>query len=182
MWDLPLTVEIDGVRHNIRNQCDYRVILDIFKVFNDVELTDEEKFKCAICIFYEDVEKITNWEVALQKMMYVLNCGRQDDSQEQNKPKVMDWEYDFSIVAPAIGRVLGYDIRTPGKYIHWWTVYGAYMEIGDCLFANVISIRSKRIKGKKLEDYERKFYEENKSLIDLPKTLTQEEQDWLDNG
>ena len=69
----------------------------------------------------------------------------------------MDWEHDFQNIAPPVSRVLGYDVRTPNKYTHWWTFLGGYMEIGETTFSNVVSIRSKMAKGKKLEQYEKEF-------------------------
>ena len=51
--------------------------------------------------------------------------------------------------------------------MHLWTFIGAYMEIGEGLFSNIIHIRQKKAKGKKLEKWEQEFYKENKSLIDF---------------
>ena len=50
-----------------------------------------------------------------------------------------------------------------------------YMEIGESTFSNVINIRQKKSKGKKLEDYEREYYRENRKLIDLTPKMTEEE-------
>ena len=48
MWDLPISVEINGKSHPIRNKCDYRMVLDVICALNDNELTDEEKIECAL--------------------------------------------------------------------------------------------------------------------------------------
>ena len=61
MWDLPIAVEINGKQHPIRNKCDYRVVLDAVCALNDNELTDEEKVKCALFIFYEDISAIDDF-------------------------------------------------------------------------------------------------------------------------
>jgi hypothetical protein len=76
---------------------------------------------------------------------------------------------------------LGYSVRSADKYTHWWDFMGAYMEIGDCVFANIISLRNKKQKGKKLEKYEQEFYQENRKMVDLPLNITEEEQEWLDS-
>lgn len=180
MWSLPLTVEIDGVIHNIRNKCDYRVVLDVIEVFKDEELGDNEKVACALIIFYEDVDKIKNREEATKQMLKVINLG-EEEAEQDNKPKIMDWQHDFQLIAPPVSRVLGYDVRTPDRYCHFWTFIGAYMEIGECQFSSVISIRTKRMKGQKLDKSEEEFYRENKKMIDLPQKLTKEEQEWLDS-
>ena len=41
------------------------------------------------------------------------------------------------------------------------------MEIGESLFSNIVHIRQKKAKGKKLEKWELDFYKENQSLIDF---------------
>ena len=49
----------------------------------------------------------------------------------------------------------------------------------DGTFSNIVSIRSKRMKGKKLEKWEEEFYRENRKMIDLPQKLSKEEQEFL---
>lgn len=180
MWDLPKTVEINGKILKIRNDCDYRVVLDVISALNDDELDDNSKIQCALFIFYENIEEITDLQVAVDEMMKIINCGDEQDENEQPKPKTMDWEHDFNNIAPPISRVLGYSVRDSKNYTHWYDFIGAYMEIGDCYFAQVVSIRSKRLKGKKLDESDREFYREHKKDIDLPMKLSKEEQEWLD--
>lgn len=180
MWDLPKTVEINERTLKIRNDCDYRVVLDVISALNDDELDDNTKIQCALFIFYENIEEITDLQVAVDEMMKIINCGDEQDENEPPKPKTMDWEHDFNNIAPPISRVLGYSVRDSKNYTHWYDFIGAYMEIGDCYFAQVVSIRNKRLKGKKLDESDREFYREHKKDIDLPMKLSKEEQEWLD--
>ena len=180
MWDLPISVEINGKNHPIRNKCDYRVVLDVICALNDNELTDEEKVKCALFIFYEDISQIHDFETAIKEMFRIMNNGEEETTLE-NKPQLMDWEHDFSQLAPPISRVLGYDVRDAEKYTHWYSFLGGYMEIGECTFATVVSIRNKRAKGKKLEKWELEFLREHRKMIDLPKKITMEEQEILNS-
>ena len=189
IWSLPISVEIDGKEYAIRNKCDYRVVLDVISALNDEELEMEYRVECALFQFYgndelDTVEKVlsslNDIQIAIVEMMKIINLGK-EETEEDNKPKIMDWEYDFQQIAPPISRTLGYSVRDAKNYTHWYDFIGAYMEIGDCTFANIISIRNKRMKGKKLEDWEQEFYRENKKIIDLPHKLTDEEQEWLDS-
>lgn len=181
IWDLPISVEIENKKHPIRNKCDYRVVLDVICALNDVELTDEEKIKCALFIFYEDISEICDIETAIKEMFRIINNG-EEDTTPYNKPQLMDWEHDFKQIAPPVSRVLGYDVRTPDKYTHWYSFLGGYMEIGgDCTFSTIVSIRNKRAKGQKLEKWELDFVRDNKKMIDLPKKLTAEEQELLNS-
>ena len=182
IYDLPINVKIDGKEYKIRNNCDYRVVLDCIEALNDSDFTIYEALICAENIFYEEPESIENIYEAIKQMLIIINNGETEAAEEeQSKPIVMNWQKDFKIIAPAISRVLGYDIRTQDKFTHWYTFIGAYQEIGECLFANVVSIRNKLAKGKKLEKYEQEFYRENKKMVDLPQNLTKEEQEWLDS-
>ena len=181
MWDLPIVVEINGKIHPIRNKCDYRVVLDVICALNDNELTDEEKVKCALFIFYEDISQIDDFDTAIKEMFRIINGGEEQEENQEQKPSLMDWEHDFSQLAPPISRVLGYDIRTSDKYTHWYSFLGGYMEIGECTFSTIVSIRSKRAKGKKLDKWEEEYIREHRKMVELPRKLTAEEEDFLNS-
>ena len=65
-------------------------------------------------------------------------------------------------------------------YLHWWTFLAAYYEIGDCLFAHVVSIRMKKQKGKKLDKFDEEFYREHRDLVDMRKRVTPAEEEELE--
>ena len=175
-----MSVEIDGKEYKITNNCDYRMVLDVICALNDPELDDDMKIRVALYIFYEDISECLDLEKAVKEMYKIIAYGEEEE-QGNDKPRLMDWKHDFPQIAPPVSRVLGYDVRTPDKFTHWYTFLGGYMEIGECTFQNIVSIRSKRAKGKKLEDWERTFYKENKKMVDLPHNLTDEEKEWLDS-
>lgn len=169
-WEFPTSLNIGGVEYEIRT--DYRVILDLLSALNDSELSDSNKeitaymqSRVILEIMFLEYQKIPqeHMQEALDKVAEFIDMGIGDDSK---KPKMMDWEQDAPIIIPSINKVLNKEIRAE-KYIHWWTFLGAYMEIGEGLFSNVIHIRQKKIKGKKLEKWEQEFYKDNKHLIDF---------------
>lgn len=180
MWDLPIAVEIDGEQHPIRNKCDYRVILDVICALNDDELTDNEKIKCALFIFYEDISQIQDFETAIKEMFRTINGGEEEEQTQENKPKLMDWEHDFPVLVAPINRVLGCEMRSV-DYLHFYTFLSAYYEIGECTFSTIVSIRSKLSKGKKLEKWEEEYVREHRKMVELPRKLTKEEQDFLNS-
>jgi hypothetical protein len=157
MWDLPIAVEINGKSHLIRNKCDYRVVLDVICALRDNNLTYEEKIKCALFIFYEDISSIDDFDTAIKEMFCIINGGEEQEENEEQKPSLMDWEHDFPQIAPPISRVLGYDVRTPERFTHWFSFLGGYKEIGECVFSTVVSIRYKLSKNKVLEKWEKDF-------------------------
>ena len=181
MWDLPIAVEINGQSHPIRNKCDYRVVLDVICALNDNELTDEEKIKCALFIFYEDISAIDDFDTAIKEMFRIINGGEEQEENQEQKTQLMDWEHDFSQLAPPISRVLGYDVRTPDKFTHWFSFLGGYMEIGECTFSTIVSIRSKRAKRKKLDNWEQEYIRDHRKMVELPRKLTAEEEEFLNS-
>ena len=169
-WEFPTSLNIGGVDYEIRT--DYRAVLDLLTALNDPELTDDDPRMTAYMqsqvimqIMFPQCDNIPAEHIqeALDKVSEFIDMGISDD---RKKPKTMDWEQDTPIIIPAINKVLNIEIRAQ-KYMHWWTFLGAYMEIGESLFSNVIHIRQKKARGKKLEKWEQEFYKENKSLIDF---------------
>lgn len=186
-WDLPLSVSIDGEDFEIDKKCDYRVILDCINFYEDVNLDTATQHQAALVTFYKEPKLITNIDEAVKQMIRVIDCVGEEEfserpkKQSESQPRLMSWKKDFKFIAPAVSRILGYDVRTPDKYTHWWTFMGAFQEIGECYWSTIISIRRKRLKGQKLEEWEQKVYRDNRHDIDLPQDLTNEERDWLDS-
>lgn len=173
--ELPTSLEIGGQYYSIRS--DYRVILNIFQAFNDPELTDEDKcYVCLKCLYvdFEEIPKI-NMQEAADKAYWFVGGGNIAEEDKAQDIKTIDWEQDESLIFPAVNKVAGYETRAV-RYLHWWAFLGLFNEIGEGLFAQVINIRTKKAKGKKLEKHEQEFYREHPNLINLKKRLTAEEQ------
>lgn len=166
-WQLPTSIELSGREYDIRT--DYRAILDIFKAIEDKELSEQEKAEIMLKILYIDWQEIPqrDLQTALEKGREFIDCGI--SGEERKGVALMNWEKDSPIIAPAINKSAGMDVRSV-KYMHWWTFMAAYMEIHDSMFNQVIQIRQKRSKKQKLETWEREFYQSNKKMIDLEET------------
>lgn len=180
MWELPTSLNVNGRKWTIRS--DFRAVLDILKYFSDKEYELDEKWEICLDILYEDYENMPNSdkEEAARKAVEFIDMGI--GKKDSKRPSVMDWEKDATLIIPAVNEVLGKEIRLE-SHMHWWTFLSAYMQVGDGLFAQVVSIRSKMSKGKKLDDFEKEFLRENKDLIQLNKekqTRSEEEKRALD--
>ena len=172
-WKLPTSLNVGGKDYKIRT--DYRVILDILAsmidpVIFETDMTQEEmqqeKIMTMLQILYIDFDSMPakDWKEAAEKACDFIDCGIKDDGKP--KPRTMDWEQDAPLIVPAINKSVKIDVRSV-KYIHWWTFFGLYMEIGESTFSTVVSIRDKKRRGKKLEKWEQEFYRNNKHLVDL---------------
>lgn len=165
MYTLPKEIIIDGKTFSIRNDGDYRVILDVIASMQDPELSDEERIIAALMIFYGDINdyndilNLGDLETAVTEMNKFIDCGG-DDVGCNTHVKLIDWEQDEKLITSAINAVARTEIRAL-PYLHWWTFIGYYMAIGECALATIVNIRSKKAKGKKLEKYEQEFYRQN---------------------
>lgn len=176
IYNLPTKVNVGGKDYDVRT--DYRVILEIFEAMNDEELSDTDRSLCCLVMFYIDFDKIkdVNYQEAIEKMLWFINCGEEDDNTK--RPKIMDWEQDYNIIIPPINKIAGFEVRAV-EYLHWWTFMGLYQEIGDCTFSQVVGIRSKQARGKKLDKSEQEFLKRNRKMVELKNKYTQADKDLL---
>lgn len=165
MYSIPTSITVDGKEYKIRNDGDYRTILDCFNALGDVELTANERLMAALIIFYKDFESIydlekeSNLEQLVAEMYNFFNCNS-EVSGTKSSYKLIDWELDSQLICSAINKVANVEIRAQ-KYVHWWTFMGYYTAIGDSPISTIINIRDKIVRGKKLEKHEREYRQNN---------------------
>lgn len=172
--NLPKSLEIGGNQYRIRS--DFRVALLIFEAFSDTGLNDYEKTEVCLKCLYKEIPD--DKETAYRQAVWFLDGGNFPKS-KQNHKKVFDWKQDENIIFPAVNKSAGFETRS-AEYIHWWTFLGYFSEIGEGLFSQVVNIRTKKSKGKKLEKWEREFYAEHREIIDLKNPVSIEEQAEID--
>lgn len=176
--ELPMALTVNGRDYPIRT--DYRDILTIVIACNDPDLENIEKLFVCLYVLFEDFEDIPteDYEEAYKAAMRFIDCGA-DPKEEKRSARLMDWEQDERILFPAINSVAGYEVRAK-DYIHWWTFMGYFMEIHEGIYSQVLSLRQKKSKNKKLEKWEREFWQSNKDLCVLKKKLSEEEKEERD--
>ncbi len=186
MYELPITISIEGTVYAIRNNGDYRMVLDCFSALNDVELTEQERILTSLSIFYpifDDAETLFNISeeeiVELtNKMFNFFNCNQKNPG-AKTEMKLIDWDGDEQLISSGINNVAKTEIRSV-EYCHWWTFMGYYCAIGESPLSTVVGIRNKIAKGKKLEKYEQEFRRDNPQyFIWDSRTLKQKEDDAL---
>lgn len=172
---LPQSLTVNGVQYRIRT--DFRAALLIFQAYADPALTDADK--AAVCLQTIYCDSIPpDMGAALKEAVWFLDGGDVPQSKPLAKP-VLDWEQDAPLYFPAINKVAGYEVRGC-PYLHWWTFLGYFREIGESVFSEVLSIRTKEAKGKKLEKYEKEFRQEHTELVRIRPRYTEEEQAEID--
>lgn len=166
MYEIPTSVQIDGRKFHIRNDGDYRVILDCFGALGDSELDAKERLLASLIIFYDDfssigdIIQVDNLEDLVSEMYRFFNCGNDKSLGTSTNHSLIDWDNDSQLICSAINKVAGKEIRME-PYIHWWTFMGYYTAIGESPISTIIHIRDKIMKNKKLEKHEREFKRNN---------------------
>lgn len=170
---LPKSLLING--QNVPIRTDFRVALIVLSAMNDPDLDEKEKiFIMVDAIIGMDKISEENLQEAAKQVSWYLDGGKEPSEESPNQKKLMDWDQDEQMIFSAINSVAGIETRAQ-DYIHWWTFLGYFNEIHEGLFSQVLLIRQKRAKGKKLEKYEEEFYRNNKNLIDLKEKYSEEE-------
>lgn len=182
-FTLPKTVTVKDQEYRIRY--DFRVVLEIIVMLNDADLTDNEKAEAVMDMFYYDEAPMC--KEAVEACFSFIDGGSGRGAGKEKHPRVMDWEQDFEFIIGPVNRVLGYearavnyDIETNTGGVHWWTFLSAYMEIGECLFSQIVSIRDKQARGEKLEKHERKWLRRNNDIVRLRQRFSDAENEIID--
>lgn len=162
---LPESITVGGRAYPIR--ADFRNILRIFEAFNDAALTKEEKACICIRRLYREPIPPAHLEEAVRKA-FLFCDGKPEDGRAEEpaepSPKLFDWKGDEAVLFPAVNRAAGFEVRSCG-YLHWWTFLGFFGEMQEGLFSQILHIRQKRAKGKKLESWEKEFVRDHKRLV-----------------
>ena len=179
---LPEALIIDNEYYSIR--ADYRNVLQVLEVFQDLEHVQEEKWIVTFYLLFEkfsspdDViqaaEEGFNIEEAVDQVLWFISAGQPE--KEVLEAPTYSWKQDEQIIFAAVNKVAGREIREL-EYLHWWTFLCYFYEIGEGTFSFVVGIRHKLNKGKKLEKHEKEFLNNNKRLVKLDKPKTKKEQE-----
>ena len=169
LLSLPTQAVIGGVTYPIH--ADYRDILEIFGYFDDPDLPEYLRWQIALALFYEGQIPPEHQQEAMEYLHSFLRCGARE---EKPGHKLLDWQQDAAIIAADVNKVAGQEIRAL-PFVHWWTFMAWFNAIGEGQLSAIVSIRDKLRRGKKLEQWEKDFYRENKARVDLPKRYSAQE-------
>ena len=175
-FNLSDKVTVSGTDYPIRT--DFRVILEIFIMLDDPDLTDADKTEALLRMFYVNRPPVA--ELALQAFTDFVD-PRHGSQGKKSSGRLIDWAQDFDLMVAPINHILGFECRAV-EYLHWRTFLSAYLEIPpDSVFARVLRIREKLRTGKKLEKNERAWYNKNRDLVHLKPKFSRAEEEII-NG
>ena len=177
---LPKTLNVNGKALPIRT--DFRIVLNLFPMYEDQELSDPEKAYITCKRLYDREIAPEDFIEATKQAYWYIDGGEMPKS-EPSKARIIDWQKDERMIMPAVSKTIGVpDIRAL-SYLHWWTFLGCFGEIGEGMMTTVLTLRRKQAEGK-LTKEERDFVRKNEDLICLrtpeEEAELQELRDFLD--
>lgn len=168
-WKLPQTAKIGGTVYRLNT--DFRDILEIMGYLEDPDKPEYLRWRIALALFYDGEIPAEHQQEAMEYLAEFISCGETDT---KAGPKLLDWEQDAQVIVADVNKVAGTEIRAL-PYLHWWTFLSYFHAIGEGQLSTLVSIRDKLRRGKKLEQWEKDFYRENKSRVDIKKKYSAEE-------
>lgn len=170
LWQLPQSAVFDGKTYGIH--ADYRDILEIFSYLQNPDLPESFRWTIALALFYEDPIPESCTAEAAQYLSWFIRCGQ--DEPKTPSPQLLDWEQDATEIIADVNKVAGQEIRSL-PFLHWWTFLSWFHAIGEGQLSNLVSIRDKLSRGKKLEGWEKEFYQRNRERVNLRKKYSASE-------
>ena len=168
-WRLPQTAEIGGAVYQLNT--DFRDILEIMGYLDDQDKPEYLRWRIALALFYEGDIPAEHQQEAMEYLADFISCGETDT---KPGPKLLDWEQDAQAIVADVNKVAGKEVRAI-PYLHWWTFLSYFRAIEEGQLSTLVSIRDKLRRGKKLENWEKEFYRENKSRVELKKKYSAED-------
>ena len=173
-FSLPTSVTLSSAEYPVRT--DFRVILEIFVMLDDPDLTDADKTEALLRMFY--VDRPSDTAEAIRAFTAFVD-PRSARKGENPSTRLIDWQQDFDLMAAPINHILSTECRAL-PYLHWRTFLSAYLEIPpESVFARVLRIREKLRTGKKLDKAERIWYKRNIDLVAMCSRLSAREEQIL---
>ena len=167
-YRLPERAEFGGVSYELNT--DFRVILKILEVFEDPSLPEILRWKVALELFYYPSIPKAFQTQAMEYLSSFLRYGQPDTP----APRLISWQQDADAIIAGVNQAAGQEIRALA-HVHWWTFLSWFHAISQGQLSTIVAIRDKLRRGKKLEDWDKDFYRENKQRVDIKKPLTPEE-------
>lgn len=161
LYRLPTQTEIGGRVYALH--ADFRDVLDIFACLEDPDLPEYTRWLVALCLFYEQPVAPEHRPEAMEYLAHFLRGGAEEGSPG---PKLLDWQQDSDAIIAGVNKVACQEIRSM-PFVHWWTFLSWFHGIGQGQLSTMVTIRDKLHRGKRLDDWEKDFYRQNKQKVDL---------------
>ena len=170
--NLPESFLINNKEYAISS--DFRDIVELEEILSSAELTDEERGRQALMLFYgcipEDVE------TAVEKLCWFMQGGekerhttkrRQEAGDGREQKPVYSFVHDAGLIYAAFMQQYGIDLADI-EYLHWWKFKALFESLGkDTLMKEVMHCRAVDV-DPKLPQGQKDYYNAMKRRYALP--------------
>lgn len=170
LWLLPEAAELGGESYPFR--ADFRDVLQVIACLDDPDLPECSRWLVALNLFYKTTVPRIHRQAAMEYLARFLTCG---EPEERAGARLLDWQQDAGAIISGVNHVAGQEIRAL-PFVHWWTFLSWFHSMPPGQLSTVVSIRDKLSRGKKLEDWEKDFYRQNKARIEIKPRLSRQEE------
>ena len=169
----PTKIRIDDIDYEINS--DYKNCLKIILAYEDESLMSSEQNYIMLKRLYKIIPE--NIEEAIEKGIKFLNCGEEKKNTITDADKrVYSFEKDSKFIYSAVKQTHDVDLESI-EFLHWWKFVFLFMDVNkDCTFSYLISLRSKKAKGK-LDEYEKKAWFSMREIVDLDYVSPEDEEE-----
>lgn len=167
---------------NIKINTDFRISILFELLMQDNTVSKKEKILQSLQLYYPDLDKIKDFDKAIQDMLWFYRCGKElADSKENNiverKKQIYSYEFDDDKIYSAFMEQYNIDLQDI-KYLHWWKFKALFNALSEnTQFVKIMGYRAmnvNEIKDKKMK----KQYRKLQKMYALPDMRTEEEKEY----
>lgn len=171
--------------NKMRIRTDFRESIKFELLMQDNSISDTDKIKLALNLYYYEPEKIQDVKKAIKDILWFYKCGKEDknvDSENEennvsNKQKqIYSYEFDAEYIYSAFMEQYKIDLNSI-KYLHWWKFKALLISLNEnILFSKIMGYRAMNINKIKDKDM-KKHYKKMKKIYALPDMRSEEEKE-----
>lgn len=175
---LPETVVIGDSEYKINT--DFRVSILFQMMMEDKELSNIEKAKIALELYYPEPIPRERQTEALAQAFLFFKCGQENEDSVssgggEGTQAIFSYEHDSHYIFAAF--MEQYEIDLTEEDLHWWKFKALLTSLSDnTKFNKIMSYRAVKISSE-MSKKEQKFYRRMKLLYALPDERSEEEKE-----
>ncbi len=168
---------------DIKLNTDFRISMLFEMLMQDTNISKKEKVIKAINLYYPKIEQITDFEKAIEDMLWFYR-GRKEKLTNSNKKnrnnsnnnQIYSYEFDDNYIYSAFLQQYHIDLQDI-EYLHWWKFRAMFEGLSkDTKIVEIMEYRSVNLS--KIKDTERRnYYKKMKKIYALPDMRTQQEKE-----
>ena len=167
---------------NIKINTDFRISILFELLMQDKTVSKKEKILQSLQLYYPDLDKIKDFNKAIQDMLWFYRCGKElanskeNNNVERNK-QIYSYEFDDDKIYSAFMEQYNIDLQDI-EYLHWWKFKALFNALSEnTQFVKIMGYRAmnvNEIKDKKMK----KQYRKLQKMYALPDMRTEEEKEY----